>query len=107
MRAVELALLRRPADTGGAALGNPGESALVRVGPGKLAVVGGAPATGHVALVDVTTALSVIGPLLMNFLLVRWSGKALLERKLGRSKPGYADYVARTSGFFPRPPRRG
>ena len=60
-----------------------------------------------VALVDVTTALSVIGPLLMNFLLVRWSGKALLERKLGRSKPGYADYVARTSGFFPRPPRRG
>ena len=42
-------------DTGGAAMGNPGESALLRVGPGKLAVIGGAPATGHVALVDVAT----------------------------------------------------
>jgi hypothetical protein len=42
-------------ETGGASMGNPGESALVRVGPGKLAVIGGAPATGHVALVDVVT----------------------------------------------------
>lgn len=41
--------------TGGATMGNPGESALVRLGPGKLAVIGGAPATGHVALVDVAT----------------------------------------------------
>jgi steroid 5-alpha reductase family enzyme len=29
----------------------------------------------------------------------------LLERSLLRSKPGYADYVARTSAFVPRPPR--
>lgn len=39
----------------GAAMGNPGESALVRLGPGKLAVIGGAPATGQVAVVDVAS----------------------------------------------------
>jgi hypothetical protein len=37
----------------GAQMGNPGESALVRIGPSKLAVIGGAPATGQVALIDV------------------------------------------------------
>ena len=48
-------------ENGGAAMGNPGESALVKVGPGKLAVIGGAPATGQVALVDVATgAVKVI-----------------------------------------------
>lgn len=40
---------------GGAAMGNPGESALVRIGPGKLAIIGGAPATGQVAVVDVAS----------------------------------------------------
>ena len=38
---------------GGAIMGNPGESALVRLGPNKLAVIAGAPATGQVAVVDV------------------------------------------------------
>jgi steroid 5-alpha reductase family enzyme len=50
--------------------------------------------------------LTVFGPALMTFLLVRVTGKALLERRLGRSRPGYAEYVARTGGFIPRPPRR-
>ena len=49
---------------------------------------------------------TVFAPALMTFLLVRVTGKPLLERRLGRSRPGYADYVARTSGFIPRPPRR-
>jgi len=48
---------------------------------------------------------AIVGPLLMTFLLVKWSGAALLERRLKRSKPGYEDYVARTSAFFPAPPR--
>jgi len=30
----------------------------------------------------------------------------MLERGLSKSKPGWAEYVARTSGFVPRPPRR-
>lgn len=46
------------------------------------------------------------GPLLMSVLLMRVSGVTLLERSLSRRKPGYEDYVRRTSAFFPRPPQR-
>jgi steroid 5-alpha reductase family enzyme len=48
---------------------------------------------------------TIIGPLVMSTLLIRVSGKRLLEAHLGK-RPGYADYVARTSGFIPLPPRR-
>lgn len=47
----------------------------------------------------------VIGPIVMTVLLVRVSGVALLERGLTKRRPGYADYVARTSAFIPMPPR--
>jgi hypothetical protein len=39
----------------GAAMGNPGESAVVRLGAGKLGVIGGSPANGSVAVVDVAS----------------------------------------------------
>lgn len=45
-------------------------------------------------------------PLLMTFLLLRVSGVTLLERGLTATKPGYRDYVARTSAFLPWFPRR-
>jgi steroid 5-alpha reductase family enzyme len=48
-----------------------------------------------------------VSPALMTFLLLRVSGVALLEKGLSRTKPGYADYVARTSAFVPWFPRRG
>ena len=48
---------------------------------------------------------SIIGPLAMSFLLMRVSGVPLLERRMARTRPGYAAYAARTSAFFPRPPR--
>jgi steroid 5-alpha reductase family enzyme len=44
---------------------------------------------------------SVVGPLLMSLLLMRVSGVTLLERNIGKRRPGYADYVRRTSAFFP------
>lgn len=47
---------------------------------------------------------AVIGPLVMTALLTRVSGKDHLERAMG-ARPGYADYVRRTSGFVPLPPR--
>jgi steroid 5-alpha reductase family enzyme len=47
----------------------------------------------------------VVGPMVMTTLLRRVSGVTLLERSLVRRRPGYVDYVARTSPFFPRPPR--
>ncbi|MGW2825721.1 DUF1295 domain-containing protein [Streptomyces sp. NPDC001443] len=50
-------------------------------------------------------ALSVISPLVMSVLLINGSGKRLLERHMA-GRPGWDAYAARTSGFFPRPPRR-
>lgn len=48
---------------------------------------------------------SAIGPALLTWTLLRWSGAALLERRLKRSRPGYEDYIARTSAFLPWPPK--
>jgi steroid 5-alpha reductase family enzyme len=48
---------------------------------------------------------TAIGPALMTTLLWRVSGVALLEPDLRARKPGFAEYAARTSAFFPRPPR--
>lgn len=49
--------------------------------------------------------LALASPALMTFLLLRVSGVAHLERSLRKTRPGYEAYVARTSAFFPRPPR--
>lgn len=51
-------------------------------------------------------AWTIVSPLLMTWLLLRLSGVPLLERKLRKTRPAYADYVARTSAFVPWPPRR-
>jgi len=50
-------------------------------------------------------AWGLIGSAVMTILLVRVSGAALLERSLRKRKPGYEEYIARTSSFVPRPPR--
>ncbi len=50
--------------------------------------------------------LTVLSPLLMTWFLAAKTGKPLMERQLSKSRPGYADYVSRTSGFIPFPPRR-
>jgi steroid 5-alpha reductase family enzyme len=52
------------------------------------------------------TFFAVIGPAAMSFLLLRVSGVAMLEKTIGKRRPGYEEYVARTSAFFPRPPRK-
>jgi steroid 5-alpha reductase family enzyme len=52
-----------------------------------------------------TGVLTILSPLLMTYFLARKTGKPLLERRMAQTRPGYADYVARTSGFFPLPPR--
>ena len=62
-----------------------------------------------IALVAAETGIGAIGlagAVVMTVLLLRVSGVALLERSLVKRRPGYADYVARTSAFLPRPPRR-
>ncbi|HYZ92261.1 MAG TPA: DUF1295 domain-containing protein [Actinomycetota bacterium] len=49
---------------------------------------------------------ALIGPLVMTVFLLRVSGVPLLERRMSRTRPGYADYVRRTSAFVPLPPKR-
>ncbi|HEX3785372.1 MAG TPA: DUF1295 domain-containing protein [Pseudonocardiaceae bacterium] len=49
---------------------------------------------------------TVFAPLVMTALLARGSGKPILERAMLARRPAYADYVRRTSGFFPLPPKR-
>lgn len=48
---------------------------------------------------------TIFAPIIMNLLLVKISGKDLLERSL-KKRPAYVDYMTRTSGFFPRRPKR-
>lgn len=58
-----------------------------------------------VALPAGGTWWTVIAPIVMTVLLIRVSGKGLLERDIVHRRPGYADYIHRTSGFVPWPPR--
>jgi len=49
---------------------------------------------------------TIIGPLLMSFLLMRVSGVRLLESSLRSRVNGYDQYVQTTSSFFPLPPKK-
>jgi steroid 5-alpha reductase family enzyme len=62
-----------------------------------------------IALVAAETTVGkwgLIGALTMTILLRRVSGVVLLEKSLSKRKEGYAEYVAATSPFIPRPPKR-
>jgi steroid 5-alpha reductase family enzyme len=48
----------------------------------------------------------LVGPVVMTVFLLRVSGVAMLERDIGKRRPKYADYIERTSAFFPLPPKR-
>jgi steroid 5-alpha reductase family enzyme len=49
---------------------------------------------------------TLLAPLVMAFLLLKMSGLPILEAGLVQRKPGYAEYMKRTSAFIPLPPRR-
>ena len=50
--------------------------------------------------------MTIFSPVLMTFLLMRVSGVPMLEDALAERRPGYREYMKRTSAFFPWPPRR-
>lgn len=50
---------------------------------------------------------TIFAPIVMTLFLARVSGVTLLEKHLNESRPGYRDYVRRTSALIPLPPRRG
>ena len=49
---------------------------------------------------------TILSPAVMWYLLTSLSGKPMLEAKLTKTRAGYEEYVATTSSFFPRPPKR-
>ena len=62
-----------------------------------------------IALVAAETPVGrwgLVGALIMTILLRRVSGVTLLEKSLVKRRKGYVEYVARTSPFVPRPPRK-
>jgi steroid 5-alpha reductase family enzyme len=50
-------------------------------------------------------AVGIVGAVVMTVLLRRVSGVPMLERSMAKRRPGYDEYVSRTSPFVPRPPR--
>ena len=61
-----------------------------------------------IAIVACSVSVGVwglIGAAVMNVLLLKVSGVALLERSLVRRKPEYQAYIDHTSAFIPRPPK--
>lgn len=49
--------------------------------------------------------VTIIGPIAMTYFLAFATGARLLEKTM-MARPGYPEYAARTSMFFPLPPRR-
>lgn len=49
--------------------------------------------------------LTIPSVAVMLYLLANGSGKKVLERSMIK-RPGYEEYMQRTSGFFPRPPKK-
>ncbi|MCW2799041.1 MAG: hypothetical protein JWQ70_513 [Aeromicrobium sp.] len=49
---------------------------------------------------------TVISPIAMTVFLTKVTGAALNEKGMRKSKPGYDEYVRRTSGFVPLPPKK-
>lgn len=48
---------------------------------------------------------SILSPLLMTWLLLKFSGVVMLEETIRQRRPAYADYIARTNAFIPWLPR--
>jgi steroid 5-alpha reductase family enzyme len=49
---------------------------------------------------------TIASPIAMILLLTKGSGTPITERKMAREKPDFAEYAARTSVFFPLPPKK-
>ena len=50
--------------------------------------------------------LTIVGPIAMTLFLTKVTGAANNEKGMRSSKPGYDEYVRRTSGFIPMPPKK-
>jgi steroid 5-alpha reductase family enzyme len=59
-----------------------------------------------VAAETTTGRWAIVGPMLLTWTLMKWSGAPTIEGSMRRKKPDYEDYIRRTAAFFPWPPRQ-
>jgi steroid 5-alpha reductase family enzyme len=50
--------------------------------------------------------VTIVGPIAMTMFLTRVTGVPVNEKGMHESKPGYDEYVRRTSSFIPMPPKK-
>ena len=67
---------------------------------GLLCLVGAVPLA-----LDAGHWWTIAGPAVMTALLTRYSGAGLLEKTIVDRRPGYREYMDKTSPFVPLPPR--
>ena len=69
---------------------------------------GDATAWWGIGLVAASTPIGIVGliaPALITWILIQVSGVPMVEHRLNKTRPGYAEYVQRTSPFIPRRPK--
>jgi steroid 5-alpha reductase family enzyme len=49
---------------------------------------------------------TAVGPLLLTYMLLKFSGVTLMEQTIGDRRPAYREYIARTNAFIPGPPKQ-
>ena len=49
---------------------------------------------------------SILSPLLLTFLLLKFSGVTMLEETIVDRRPAYREYIASTNAFIPGPPKK-
>lgn len=50
---------------------------------------------------------TLVGPLLLTYLLLKFSGVSLMEQTIVERRPAYRAYIAKTNAFIPGPPKQG
>ena len=50
--------------------------------------------------------LTIVSPILMTFLLLKYTGVGLMEQTIGHRRPDYENYINKTSSFIPWPPKK-
>ena len=69
---------------------------------------GDATAWWGIGLVAASTPIGVVGliaPALITWILVNVSGVPMVEHRMKKNRPGYHEYIQRTSPFLPRRPK--
>jgi steroid 5-alpha reductase family enzyme len=50
---------------------------------------------------------TAVGPLLLTYMLLKFSGVTLMEESIVERRPAYREYMTRTNAFIPGPPKTG